>query len=416
MNKGLEVIEAHWLFGVPAAEIDVVVHPQSIVHSLVEFDDGSMIAQMGTTDMRLPIQYAFSYPDRWDAPVPFLDLARAGALEFHAPAWDEFPVPAAGLRALDADRSLPIVLNAANEVAVASFLEGCWPLPAFRVIAATMDAHAGAGRHTGRGAPHRRWARETAAGAGPAVELTVKSRYDVTTLLAFAFVLGVLVFVHELGHFMMARWHGVRVLTFSLGFGPKLLSFTPRRHGVLRERDSARRLREDGRRERRGPAQGAADEFLSKTKWQRFQILIMGPVMNLLLAVLLLGVVLLQGARVPAFHDQPVVIGVVQAGSAAAQAGVQPGDDRPIAGRRDQRPGRISRWRLARAPSATPSWCCCARGSRECATTTPVRPNRHDFEVGDDRRPARYLSDRRAVNPGGPADRAGLRAATDRDD
>jgi 1-deoxy-D-xylulose-5-phosphate reductoisomerase len=142
MNKGLEVIEAHWLFGMAAARIDVVVHPQSIVHSLVEFADGSMLAQLGTTDMRLPIQYAFSYPERWPAPVPFLDLARAGTLEFHPPDWDEFPCLRLAFRALEADRSLPIVLNASNEVAVSSFLEGTLAFPAIAaVIAATMDAH-----------------------------------------------------------------------------------------------------------------------------------------------------------------------------------------------------------------------------------------------------------------------------------
>ena len=145
MNKGLEVIEAHWLFGAAASEIEVVVHPQSIVHSIVELTDGSMIAQMGTTDMRLPIQYAFSYPDRWAAPVPFLDLARAGTLEFHPPAWDDFPCLRLAYRALEAERSLPVVLNAANEVAVASFLQrrlGFTSIP--RVIAATMDAHVAA--------------------------------------------------------------------------------------------------------------------------------------------------------------------------------------------------------------------------------------------------------------------------------
>ena len=142
MNKGLEVIEAHWLFGVTSSQIDVVVHPQSIVHSLVEFTDGSMLAQLGTTDMRLPIQYAFSYPDRWHTPVPHLDLARAGTLEFQPPAWDEFPCLRLAFRALDADRSLPIVLNAANEVVVASFLAGRLGFTAIAdVIAATMDAH-----------------------------------------------------------------------------------------------------------------------------------------------------------------------------------------------------------------------------------------------------------------------------------
>ena len=97
MNKGLEVIEAHWLFGVPASQIDVVVHPQSIVHSMVELKDGSIIAQMGITDMRLPIQYAFAYPDRWDAPVPFLDLTKQQAARVSRAGVGRFPVPAPGL-------------------------------------------------------------------------------------------------------------------------------------------------------------------------------------------------------------------------------------------------------------------------------------------------------------------------------
>jgi 1-deoxy-D-xylulose-5-phosphate reductoisomerase len=142
MNKGLEVIEAHWLFGASASEIAIVVHPQSIVHSLVELRDGSLIAQMGTTDMRLPIQYAFSYPDRWDAPVPRLDLAQSAPLEFHEPAWEDFPCLGLAYRALCAERSLPIVLNAANEVAVTSFLKGRLPFTGIaRVIERTMDAH-----------------------------------------------------------------------------------------------------------------------------------------------------------------------------------------------------------------------------------------------------------------------------------
>jgi 1-deoxy-D-xylulose-5-phosphate reductoisomerase len=142
MNKGLEVIEAHWLFGAPASQIAVLVHPQSIVHSLVELRDGSIIAQMGTTDMRLPIQYAFSYPDRWDAPVPFLDLTRVGPLEFHQPAWEDFPCLGLAYRALEAERSLPIVLNAANEIAVAAFLEGQLGFTDIsRVITSAMDTH-----------------------------------------------------------------------------------------------------------------------------------------------------------------------------------------------------------------------------------------------------------------------------------
>jgi 1-deoxy-D-xylulose-5-phosphate reductoisomerase len=142
MNKGLEVIEAHWLFGVPSTAIEVVVHPQSIVHSMVELKDGSIIAQMGITDMRLPIQYAFAYPDRWDAPVPFLDLTRMRPLEFHEPAWDEFPCLRLAYRALEAERSMPIVLNAANEVAVSSFLEGRLGFTQVpQVIEQAMNAH-----------------------------------------------------------------------------------------------------------------------------------------------------------------------------------------------------------------------------------------------------------------------------------
>src|SRR5438093_1549242 len=100
MNKGLEVIEAHWLFGVEADRIEVVIHPQSVVHSMVELSDGSIIAQLGVTDMRLPIQYACSYPDRWAAALPSLDLARCGRLDFDEPAHDRFPCLGLAYRAL----------------------------------------------------------------------------------------------------------------------------------------------------------------------------------------------------------------------------------------------------------------------------------------------------------------------------
>jgi 1-deoxy-D-xylulose-5-phosphate reductoisomerase len=142
MNKGLEVIEARWLFGIPADRIDVLIHPQSVVHSMVELVDGSVIAQLGITDMRLPIQYAFSYPDRWPAPLPPLDLEAAGRLDFHAPDTAAFPCLRLAYRALEAERSLPVVLNAANEVAVARFLEGRLGFTAIpQVVERTMDAH-----------------------------------------------------------------------------------------------------------------------------------------------------------------------------------------------------------------------------------------------------------------------------------
>jgi 1-deoxy-D-xylulose-5-phosphate reductoisomerase len=142
MNKGLEVIEARWLFGVRADQIDVVIHPQSVVHSMVELIDGSILAQLGVTDMRLPIQYAFSYPERWAAPLPSLDLVRAGRLDFDVPDTDAFPCLALAYRALAAERSLPVVLNAANEIAVARFLEGRIGFTAIsQVIARAMDVH-----------------------------------------------------------------------------------------------------------------------------------------------------------------------------------------------------------------------------------------------------------------------------------
>jgi 1-deoxy-D-xylulose-5-phosphate reductoisomerase len=142
MNKGLEVIEAHWLFGVGRERIDVVVHPQSVVHSMVELIDGSIIAQLGVTDMRLPIQYAFSYPERWTTPLSSLDLVRAGRLEFEHPDTDQFPCLALAFRALEGDAGLPIVLNAANEIAVGRFLTGELSFPGIGdLIRRAMDAY-----------------------------------------------------------------------------------------------------------------------------------------------------------------------------------------------------------------------------------------------------------------------------------
>ena len=142
MNKGLEVIEAHWLFGVGADQIDVVIHPQSVVHSMVELCDGSIIAQLGVTDMRLPIQYAFSYPDRWSGALPSLDLVKAGPLEFSAPDLKRFPCLGLAYRALRGPGSLAVVLNAANEVAVAAFLAGRLSFVSIaELIERAMDAH-----------------------------------------------------------------------------------------------------------------------------------------------------------------------------------------------------------------------------------------------------------------------------------
>jgi 1-deoxy-D-xylulose-5-phosphate reductoisomerase len=124
MNKGLEVIEARMLYGLPLEQIEVVVHRQSLVHSLVEYVDGSMLAQLGSPDMRTPIAHALGWPDRIDSGVQFLDLARAGVLQFEPPDTGRFPCLALARQAAAAGGLAPAILNAANEVAVAAFLEG----------------------------------------------------------------------------------------------------------------------------------------------------------------------------------------------------------------------------------------------------------------------------------------------------
>jgi 1-deoxy-D-xylulose-5-phosphate reductoisomerase len=124
MNKGLEVIEAHWLFNATASQIEVVIHPESVIHSLVEYIDGSVIAQLGNPDMRTPIAYALAYPERIAAGVPFLDLPKLGMLRFEQPDMMRFPCLGLAYDALRAGGRAPTALNAANEVAVSSFLSG----------------------------------------------------------------------------------------------------------------------------------------------------------------------------------------------------------------------------------------------------------------------------------------------------
>ncbi len=229
-----------------------------------------------------------------------------------------------------------------------------------------------------------------------------------TTLLAFLFVLGVLIFVHELGHFLAARRLGVRVLTFSLGFGPKILKF---KRGDTEYCVSAVPL--GGYVKMAGespdePRSGQPDEFLSKTKWQRFQILIMGPVMNILLAVVVMAVVLAQGAEVKAYLDEPPVVGAVLPGSPAERSGIQPGDlILSIAG------DEVAAWKDVELAVGT-------RPSRELAVAVrrggrPITVNVRStaegrYEVGDIGVLPDVSPSIRSVVPGDPADRAGLLA------
>ena len=142
MNKGLEVIEAHWLFGVKFSDIQVVVHPQSVIHSMVEYLDGSIIGELGVPDMRIPIAYAMSHPEQIPIDVPRLDLAAMGAITFEEPDLDKFPCLRYAYHAGEIGGTLPAVLNAANEVAVDAFLhERISFVDIPRVIKQVMDAH-----------------------------------------------------------------------------------------------------------------------------------------------------------------------------------------------------------------------------------------------------------------------------------
>lgn len=142
MNKGLELIEARWLFGLRPQQLDILIHPQSIVHSLVEMRDGSVLAQLSPTDMKIPIQYALTYPEREEALLPSLDLSRVGTLEFFSVDADKFPLVGLARRALEQGDSLPVVLNTANEVAVEAFMEGRIKFSGIgSLVAEVMESH-----------------------------------------------------------------------------------------------------------------------------------------------------------------------------------------------------------------------------------------------------------------------------------
>ncbi|ALS27584.1 1-deoxy-D-xylulose 5-phosphate reductoisomerase [Paenibacillus sp. 32O-W] len=166
-NKGLEVIEAHWLFGLPYERIDVLIHPESIVHSFVEFVDNSIVAQLGMPDMRVPIQYALTYPERRRTPAARLDLAKAGSLHFREMDFERYPCLRMAYESGRTGGTAPTVFNAANEVAVARFLRGEIPfLSIERIVEAVLERHT-AVENPGLGeiAEADEWARKAAEAA-----------------------------------------------------------------------------------------------------------------------------------------------------------------------------------------------------------------------------------------------------------
>jgi regulator of sigma E protease len=238
-----------------------------------------------------------------------------------------------------------------------------------------------------------------------------------TTLLAFGFVLGVLVFVHELGHFLAAKRVGIRVLKFQLGFNPTIVSF---RRGDTEYGIGALPLGgyvkmagenpEDVTRDERGEIVRRSDEFLSKTKWERFQVLIMGPVMNILLAFVLTAVVLYQGVDKAAYEDDPPVVGVVTENSVASKADIRPGDKIiSVAGH------EVSTWEqflinVGTRPNREVEIKLLRKGFEQTRKVTPTVSGQSRFEFGD----IGVLPDVHPfvprVNPGEPADKAGIKA------
>src|SRR5262245_4863742 len=204
------------------------------------------------------------------------------------------------------------------------------------------------------------------------------------TLLSFAFVLGVLVFVHELGHFLAAKRVGIRVLKFQLGFNPTVVSF---RRGDTEYGIGALPLGGYVKMAGDNPDEtltGRGDEFLSKSKWQRFQVLIMGPTMNLVLAFVLTAVVLYQGVEYPAFQDQPVVIGAVPADSPAAKSDIRPGDRVLSVADHDIDTWEQFFYAVGTRPNREVSFRLLRDGKRITKTVTPiVHTTQSRFEIGD---------------------------------
>ena len=309
VNKGLEVMEARWLFNVDIDDVQVVVQPQSVIHSMVEYVDGAVIAQLGTPDMKLPIQYALYYPERRFLPGERVDFWSIGHLDFEKPDMDTFYGLALAYEAGRCGGTLPTVFNAANELAVSQFLNReIKYLEITEIIEDCMKAH------------------KTI--ANPTVEQildTEQDTYDrfscrwllmgiVLAILLFGFI----VFFHELGHFLLARINGINVYEFWIGMGPTLA------HKKIGNTDYCLKILPIG-----GACVMGEDEkedlsegsFNSKSPWHRISVIAAGPVFNFILAFIGAFIIICFVGV-----DKPV-IGTVNAGTPAAEAGLQAGDE-----------------------------------------------------------------------------------------
>ena len=319
MNKGLEIIEARWLFDIPAENIEVVIHPESIVHSMVEFADGSIKAQLSPPDMRLPIQYALSYPDRFpNANLPRIDWDKLSSLTFGRADLTRFPCLKLAMEALNKGGTYPAVLCAADEVAVGLFLShriGFTDIS--RVVEETMDSH--------QATYHPSLIGDTGCrclGQGICQETGRRPMSISVSILIFIGVLLIVVITHEMGHFFASKAAGVKVLEFAIGFPPKIFSI---KRG---ETDYSLNLIPLGAFVRTA---GESDptvtgSLASKSPLVRIFVYLAGPLTNVLLAFILFAVFFLIPAQVIVGSQSGAEVGSVTKGSPAYEAGVETGD------------------------------------------------------------------------------------------
>ncbi len=341
MNKALEIIEARWLFDLAPEQIQVVIHPQSIVHSMVEFVDGSVMAQLSPPDMKLPIQYALTYPDRVDGPASRFDWSRAQQLEFEPADGQQFPALALGMEVAQAGGTAGAVVNAANEAAVAGFLAGeigfAEIVPACRSILEQHDfeAHPTLERLAG--------ARRLGTPGGFTLGLYLIAFISLSllgTIVKVAIALGFVIFVHELGHFAVAKLCGVKCEKFYLGFdigGLKLCKFQwgETEYGIgilplggyvkmLGQEDNPNQEAAENERAKVGePGLETLDprSYKAQSVPRRMAIISAGVVMNLIFACVFAAIACLMGFKVPAAG-----VSHVFPGEPAWRADIRPGD------------------------------------------------------------------------------------------
>ncbi len=363
MNKGFEAIEAHHLFGVPYERIDVVVHPQSIVHSLIDLNDGATLAHLGYPDMKVPISYALHHPERADVDVPRLDLAAVGSLAFEEPDLETFACLRLALEAGREGGVAPCVLNAADEVAVAAFLDG---RIGFTAIAEVIERVLGE-MPTSAGRALRRPLRRRRRGPTPRRRAGWRVGKGMSWLLViFGFCL--LVVLHEAGHFFAAKATGMRVEKFFLFIGPKLVSFKrgETEYGIAAFPIGGYVKITGMNPDEELPPDVVHRGYYHQPVWKRIVVIGAGPAVNIALAFVILFGLYLFNAQNPT-----QTIGTVVSGSPASKALVA--GDKLVAVDGHSYPRASLEDRLTRFSDAISSHRCAGELKSGCRATDPVQ-------------------------------------------